>query len=104
MCNTMSPCTYTTPKVCFTYIPAMGKVLRFVTPELFLRLLISLACTWLQLNHADVMALVHILVHVLDGFDGGDNLHIDVAVVAPQQLRVMRHHIAVVKLHVVLHH
>ena len=42
------------------------------------------------------MALVHILVHVLDGFDGGDNLHIDVAIVAAQQLRVMGHHIAVV--------
>jgi len=43
------------------------------------------------------MALVDVLVEVFDSCDKGANLHVDVAVEEQGQVRVVRHHLAVVK-------
>ncbi len=43
------------------------------------------------------MALVDVLVKVFDNCDGGADLHVDVAVEEHGQVRVVGHHLAVVK-------
>ena len=44
-----------------------------------------------------VMALVHVFVHVLDGADAVADLDIDVTIVFQKEIRIVRHHPAVVQ-------
>jgi len=55
-----------------------------------------LACPKLHSN--TIMALVDILVDVLQGFDGGDALDIDVAMVLPYQISTVSHNPAIINL------
>jgi hypothetical protein len=47
------------------------------------------------------MTLVDILVNILDGLERGSTLHIDVALILPDQIWTIRNHPAVVYIHII---
>jgi hypothetical protein len=42
-----------------------------------------------KLHSGTVMALIHILIYILDGLDRGNRLHIDMTVIAPDEILAM---------------
>ena len=66
------------------YLPAMLKVLRLISPQSFLSFCWGLSLGQFQLHDTNIMALVHVLVHVFDCLDRPDNFHIGVTLVETQ--------------------
>ncbi len=52
---------------------------------------------WANVHLCTVVAFVDVFVEVFDNRDRGADLHVDVAVEEQGQVRVVRHHLAVVK-------
>ena len=63
-----------------------------------IQVLLDLIQTCAKLHSSAVMALVDVLVNVLDSLDGCNPLKIDITTIFPDEVRTVRHYLAIVNL------
>ena len=64
-----------------------------------IQVLLELICTGAKLHGGTIMALVHILVNILEGFDGDNRLNVNMAAVLPDEILGVADHSLIVDMH-----